>query len=114
MAGARSVTFFPRFTTLVGTTSFATTPLDVSRLSSVQLQVWRGEVANGGGFAAYVEESLDAETWSQVGGAALGYDPGNGQTKFLNYCFQLRWFRVRIALTGSNPMATCWAEGMLR
>lgn len=114
MASGRSVTFFPRFTTLVGQASFATTPLDVTSFSNVQIQVWRGEIVNGGAFAAYVEESLDAENWSQVGGTAAGYDPGTGLIKSLNYCFQLRWFRVRIALTGSSPMATCWAEGLLR
>ena len=109
-----SIAFLPRFTTLVGATSFATTPIDASKLNSLQLQIWRGEVRGGGSFTAYVEESLDAENWSQGPSAPVGFDPGPGLTKFVNYCFQLRWFRVRIDLAGTDPMVTCWAEGLLR
>ncbi len=110
-----SIAFLPRFTTLIGTTDFATAPIDVSNLNSVQLQIWRGALRGTTPmFAAYVEESLDAENWSQGPSASVGYDPGPGQAKFINYCFQLRWFRVRIHLTGTDPMVTCWAEGLLR
>ena len=57
-----SIAFLPRFTTLVGVASFSTIPIDVTNLSSVQLQVWRGDLAGTAPtFTVYVEESLDAE-----------------------------------------------------
>lgn len=110
-----SIAFLPRFTTLVGATSFATMPIEASKLNSLRLQVWRGDlVGSGATFAVYIEESLDGEIWSQGPSAPTGYDPGAGQAKFFDYCFQLRWFRVRVDLGGTDPMVTCWAEGLIR
>jgi hypothetical protein len=112
----RTVTFMPRFTTLVGASSFSTTPLDVSTLESAKLQVWRGSMigADIPRFAVYPEESHDGESWTQATGTPAGFDPGDGGTQFINYCFQLRWFRLRFELTGTDPMVTCWAEGSLQ
>lgn len=110
------VAFFPRFTTLVGATSFTTTPIDVSRLDSARLQLWRGDLrGTAPTFALYLEESLDAENWVQGPGSSAAFDvSAAGQPKFLTYCFQLRWFRLRIELGGGSPMVSCWVEGLLR
>jgi hypothetical protein len=111
------VTFLPRFTTLVGATSYTTSPMDATSRQSVQLQVWRGEIASGGAdgtFSVFVEESLDAENWTQGPSAPVGYDPGDGEAQFFDYCFRLKWFRLRVELGGTDPIVTCWAEGFLR
>ena len=114
-----ALVFLPRFTTLVGASTFATAPLDVSRQGGAQFQVWRGpiRVASGSGsLTLYVEESLDA----QAGSWALGPSTPQGipilenQNHFLSYSFRLRWFRLRLALAGTDPMVSCWAEGLLR
>ncbi len=109
------IAMLPRFTTLVGATSFTTTPMDVFGLDSVQLQAWRGAMrGTDPTFAVYFEESLDAENWTQGPSTPMAFDPGEGEAQFFNYCFQLRWFRVRVELGGTDPMVTCWVEGVLR
>lgn len=114
--GARgTIAFLPRFTTLIGATSFTTMPIDATRLGSVQLQVWRGDLlGTTPTFAVYIEESQDGEVWTQGPSVPAGYDPGAGEAQFFSYCFQLRWFRLRVDLGGTAPRVTCWAEGILR
>ncbi len=115
-----AIVFLPRFTTLVGATSFLTAPLDVSRFGSIQLQLWRGPLrGTTPTFQAYLEESLDADTWVLGPATPTGYDPavddpGLLRPKLFSYGFRLRWFRIRIVLGGTNPIVTCWAEGLLR
>jgi hypothetical protein len=112
------VVFLPRFTTLVGATNFFTAPLDASRLGGVQFQVWRGPIRSTGGqpsLQLLLEESLDADTWAMGGGSSPAAIPIlEGSAHFFSYSFRLRWFRLRLTLTGTNPMVTCWAEGLLR
>jgi hypothetical protein len=116
--GAESaIVLLPRFTTLIGEGEFTTLPLDVSRFGSAQFQVALAGARVLGenppfSVLLYLEESLDAEDWS------LG--PSEAQPhalvgrKLFSYAFRLRWFRLRLAVTGSGPMVTCWAEGVLR
>jgi hypothetical protein len=110
-----SITFLRRFTTLAGAASFSTSPLDVSQLDGVRLQVYRADLLGSGDltFTVFIEESLDGENWTQGPDAPVGYDPGAGLAQFFSYCFQLRWFRLRVVLTGTDPMVTCWAEGVV-
>ena len=115
------VVFLPRFTTLVGDTSFATAPLDVSRQGGVQFQVWRGPIRTSSGsgtLGILLQESFDGQTWSVPGGGGpTAGSPtliGEAGPAFFSYTFRLRWFRVVFDLNGTNPMVTCWAEGLLR
>jgi hypothetical protein len=118
-----TIVFLARPTTLVGAISFVTMPLDTSRYGSVQMQLWRGPIRGGGTFLCYFEESLDTLTWALGPSTPVGYDPADAATggdptfaspQLFSYAFRLRWFRLRIALTGSAPIVTCWAEGSLR
>jgi hypothetical protein len=109
--------FLPRFTTLVGETEFTTAPLDVSGQAGTQFQVWRGPIRNTGGtpaFSLYIEESLDAASWALGPSTPQGFPIAENATVFFAYSFRLRWFRLRVAVSGTNPMVSCWAEGILR
>jgi hypothetical protein len=113
-----SLVFLPRFTTLAGATEFTTAPLDVSGQAGTQFQVWRGpiRVSSGGAgtFTLYIEESLDAQSWALGPSTPQGFLIAENATVFFAYSFRLRWFRLRVALGGTNPIGTCWAEGILR
>ncbi len=115
-----AIVFLPRFSTLVGASSFTTQPLDVSRFASAQFQLWRGPLrGTDPTFLCYLEESLDADHWVLGPSTPTGYDPGTDdptltRPKLFSYAFRLRWFRVRVELGGTDPVATCWAEGLLR
>ena len=115
MARAQPVLFLPKFSTLAGAASFTSVPLDVSALESIQIVAWRGALrGTDPTFQVILEESMDAEVWTAGAVAATGYDPGADTTKQLRYCFELRWFRVRVELGGTDPMVTCWVEGLMR
>ena len=115
-----AIVFLPRFTTLIGASSFKTQPLDVSQFGSAQFQVWRGPLrGTDPTFLIYLEESLDGNNWVLGPSTPQGYDPGTDdptlqRPKLFSYAFRLRWFRVRVELGGTDPVATCWAEGLLR
>lgn len=119
-----AIVFLPRFTTLAGASSFTTLPLDVSRFASAQFQLWRGPIRGNPPqashpFLAYLEESLDAENWVLGPSTPTGFDPADDdltltRPKLFSYGFRLRWFRIRIELSSTNPIVTCWAEGLLR
>jgi hypothetical protein len=115
-----AIVFLPRFTTLVGASSFTSLPLDTSRFGAAQFQLWRGPLrGTNPTFLAYLEESLDAEHWVLGPSTPTGYDPATDdptlvRPKLFSYGFRLRWFRIRVELGGLNPVVTCWAEGLLR
>jgi hypothetical protein len=115
------VVFVPRFTTLVGDKTFFTVPMDVSRQGGVQFQIWRGPVRTSSGtgsLSVVLQESLDAHTWSQPGN--VGPTAGSptllleNAPHYFSYTFRLRWFRMGLVLSGTDPIVTCWAEGLLR
>ena len=112
-AGARqAVALLPRFTTLMGASTFTGEPLDVSGHTALTLQVWRSALQGvTTGFALYLDESLDADDWTPLNGTAI--DPGTATTKVLEVCLRLRWLRLRVELTGDTQV-TCWAEGTLQ
>lgn len=125
-----AIVFLPRPTTLAGAATFTSTPLDVSRWGSMQIQVWRGPIRGGGSYLAYLEESADTEVWTLGPSAPEGFDPADGETggdpsfarpQFFSYAFRLRWFRLRVVLAAAGgatapqgPVVTTWAEGFLR
>jgi hypothetical protein len=114
-----SIVFLPRFTTLVGATVFTTLPLDVSRYSGAQFQVWRGTPRTASStptfkFLLSLEESLDTETWVLGPATPTPIEVDASNDKFFSYSFRLRWFRLNIEIQGDDPIVTCWAEGLLR
>lgn len=109
--------FLQRFTTLVGAAEFTTAPVDVSGQGGTQFQVWRGPIRTSSGAGTldlYLEESLDAQAWALGPSTPAAIPLASGATQFVSYSFRLRWFRLRFSLGGSNPMVSCWAEGILR
>ena len=113
-----SIVFLPRYTTLVANLTthfeFTTLPLDVSRYSGAQFQIWRSPMSDGT-FKFFMEESLDAQKWVLGATAPEGHELASDDTKFCSYSFRLRWFRLRIRLEGTGTsIVTCWAEGLLR
>src|SRR5215475_13512600 len=112
-----SFVILPRFTTLVGAATFTTLPMDVSAYGGAQFQIWRGPIRVTAGtpmFQLYLEESLDTQTWVLGPTTPTAYTLNEFELKFFSYDFRLRWFRIRIVITGTNPIVTCWAEGLLR
>lgn len=112
-----SIVFLPRFTTLVGETEFTVPPLDVSQFSGAQFQVWRGpmRLASGvGTFKVYFEESLDTLTWVLGPNTPSPFTILEDEVRLFSYSFRLRWFRLRVEVTGTDPIVTTWAEGLLR
>jgi hypothetical protein len=109
-----SIVFLPRFTTLVGTASFATAPVDCSSFTGAQFQVWRGDAVGGDeeAFQLYLEESLDGISWVLGPSTPAAITIPANDPRFFSYSFRLRWFRLRVALDAT--MVTCWAEGLLR
>lgn len=114
-----SFVILPRFTTLVGATTFTTLPMDVSSYGGAQFQIWRGPIRTKSGtpapsFTVYLEESLDTEEWVLGPETSQPFVVGQVDRKFFAYDFRLRWFRLKVLLAGDEPIVTCWAEGLLR
>lgn len=112
-----SIVFLPRFTTLAGATTFLTAPIDVSQFAGAQFQVWRGDIrlkTGTGTFSVTFEESLDTETWVVGPSTPQPYVVPAHDVRMFSYSFRLRWFRLKIEVTGADPVVTCWAEGLLR
>lgn len=118
-----SIVFLPRFSTLIGgptgPATFTTLPLDVSQFGGAQFQVWRSDVRVTSEtpeptFVVYLEESLDSEHWSISTLVPRPVQIPKNSPVLFSYSFRLRWFRLRIEIDGTNPIVTCWAEGLLR
>ena len=118
-----TIVLLARPTTFVGAATWCTMPLDVSGFGSIQFQLWRGPIRGTGTFKVYFEESLDALAWALGPATPVGYDPADSSTggdptfdnpQLFAYAFRLRWFRLRVVTTGSAPIVTCFAEGLLR
>jgi hypothetical protein len=105
------LSLLPRFTTLVGQSSFTTAPVDVCGKETISLQAWRGSIEGGGTFGLFLEQSIDAEHWSPFNATAI--DPGTDTVKSIEVCPMFRWFRARVETTG-NAQVTCWLEGGMK
>lgn len=102
----------PRFTTLIGGSSFTSEPIAVSGKESLSLQVWRGPlIGSTPEIEFFFDQSLDGEHWTPI--SETGFDPGTDVVKTLDFCVDLKWFRVRVE-TSSDTQVTCWAEGIAK
>jgi hypothetical protein len=60
-----------------------------------------------------LEESTDQQSWSTCTGTTANYDPGSGTEGQQTATLKKRWFRIKVTLGGTGPVATCWALGFL-
>jgi hypothetical protein len=108
----------PRFTSLSGARSFATTPVEVSQFSTGTITVWRGDLQGASStYKFYLEFSTDAINWTEfllAGPGQAWVDPGAFDAETWPFGITYRWMRGRIALTGSSGVeVTSWAAGLL-
>lgn len=104
----------PRYSTLVGTTSFTTVGMEVSDYSKAIVNVWRGDLTGTSpGFGITFQESTDQQTWSTCTGTTAGADPGLDTETQYQATLTKRWFRIKIDLSGTDPAVSCWAIGFL-
>jgi hypothetical protein len=103
----------PRFTTLAGAQAFYSLAIDITAYQQLDLTLWRGPLlGTSPTFAAFVYESLDREHWFEASGLQ-GVDPGTATETAYVWVLTRRWLHFRVELTGTSPVATCWAAGFL-
>ena len=123
MAGKlQPLVLLPRFTTLMGSHSYSTVPLDVTPFSEAVVTVWRGLLGPAGGTAGLsfvFEESSDQDTWVMCSGTNVASDPGAEAQYVARATLKRRWLRLAVLLTGNSPterrnvQVTSWAVGNL-
>ena len=108
------VEMVPRYSTYCGATDFLTIAMDVSRYSAGQLTAWRGPaVGTTPTFGITCQESSDGVTWATCADSTADTDPGANTEVALAPTFSRRFFRIKITLGGTSPVATCWISGFL-
>lgn len=106
----------PRYSCYSGATVFTTIPIDVSAYDSIILSAWRGDLV-GTAFKLTVQESTDQSTatsWTTVSGISADSDPGEETEAKYTGTLTKRWLRLKLELTGTTPVVTCWALGFLQ
>jgi len=105
----------PRYTTYAGQSTFVTLGMDVTDYQSAILNLWRGKLVCSTPTIAFTcEESSDQVNWTTCAGTNVnGVDPGVEGELQATATLTKRWFRLRIVLGGTDPIATCWAVGFL-
>jgi hypothetical protein len=103
----------PRYATFAGDGTFTTIAMEVTEYTGALVNVWRGKLLGTTPTVSFVfEESTDQVSWTDCtgGGAA---DPGEGLEAQYTPTLRKRWFRIKVTLTGTDPVVTCWAVGFL-
>lgn len=115
MAGNQvPLVLIPRYTTYAGqNTDFTTIGMDVTDYVKATVSFWRG-VLLGTTPAILItfEESMDQLYWSTCLGGPFT-DPGQAVEGQFVPVISKRWFRIKITLTGTAPVVTCWCIGFL-
>lgn len=108
-----TVVLLPRYTSFLGAGEFTTAPLHCDRFSGGRLTVWRGPMGGGTTYGLSVEESQDAETWVDaiVSPHSSPVDPGAGDSLTFDIQMSLKWLRVKVELTGTDPAVSTWLTG---
>lgn len=103
----------PRYSTYCGASVFTTIAMDVTEYQKAILNCWRGKLSGSSPtFAIAFEESTDQVSWTTCTNGTGG-DPGEETEVQYTPDLKKRWFRVKVTLGGTNPVATCWAVGFL-
>jgi len=109
------VVLFQRFTSLLGAGSFEGFAFDVRAYEGARINMWRGPLVGSGSptFSFFFQESTDRNTWVACEGTSAGEDPGADTESQVTFALSKRWFRAYVALAGTQPGVTCWAQGFL-
>lgn len=112
MAGRHvNVVLVPRFTSYVGTWNFLAAPIPVSAYEAVQVTFWHGPLL---GTLPVISigcaESNDGETWQDATGGTWAVGQAVVEQTF-RANLTMAWMRFNVALQGTSPSVTCWAEG---
>lgn len=107
----------PRFSTYSGASQyFSTIALDVTEFQNAIVNVWRGPMVFSGGTPAFkvtFQESTDQDSWSTCGNTTADTSVAEDTETQFTPELKKRWFRMRVLLEGTNPVATAWAVGFL-
>ncbi|NUN52309.1 MAG: hypothetical protein HUU06_05920 [Planctomycetaceae bacterium] len=100
----------PRYTPLVGTTPFTSSPLDVRAFAQVLLTGWKGAGigATPADLEFVVQQSPDLEVW--LDGTPFSPASANAEvtrTESLSYA----WMRLKATVSGADPAITAWMTG---
>jgi hypothetical protein len=104
----------PRYSCYSGADTFMTIAMDVSAYSKATLNVWRSAtVGTSPTFQLTFEESTDQVYWSTCTSSPTpaSNEPAVDTETQYTVTLAKRWFRVKIALGGTNPVSTCWCVG---
>jgi len=106
----------PRHSTYAGATDFTTIAMEVTDYEQAIVNLWRGPLlGTAPTFAATLQESTDQQNWSDCSGTnTSAYDPGSGTEGQMTATLKKRWFRIKVTLAGTSPVASCWALGFLQ
>lgn len=114
MAGVLTpVVMLPRYTCYSGAGSFTTIAMDVTSYVTATLSAWRSALVPAAGsptFALAFEESTDQVSWVACTVSPSQPDPTSTETQY-TVTLKRRWFRVKVTLGGTDPVATCWCVG---
>lgn len=113
MAGMQTpVVMVPRYSCYSGADDFMTIAMDVTAYSKATLNIWRSPlVGTTPTFAFLFQESTDQVTWSACAISPSGTDPGADSETQYEVTLTKRWFRLKLTLGGTDPVATCWCVG---
>jgi hypothetical protein len=105
----------PRYTSYAGAaTDFITIGMDVTDYEKAIVSFWRAPlVGTAPAIVINFEESMDQLNWTTCTGGPYT-DPTAGVEGQFNPIITKRWFRVKITLGGTGPVATCWCIGFLQ
>lgn len=103
----------PRYSSYCGAHDFTTIAMDVTEYQSAIVNVWRSEMSGTSPtFSITFEESTDQDNWTTCNNGTGG-DPGQNTEQQYTPDLKKRWFRAKVTLTGTQPVASLWGVGFL-
>jgi len=104
----------PRYSSFNGGSTFTTIAMEVTNYSKAIINVWRGKLLGTSPTIGFTfEESTDQLNWTTCANTSANADPGEESEAQYEPTLNKRWFRIRVALGGTSPAASCWAIGFL-
>jgi len=106
-----TIVFYPKYTSLVSGTYFSD-PYDVTGYKQVDTEVLLvGAVGTSPVVTALLQESSDLITWTDISTATT---LTAGTVSVLSKTSPARYIRLRIIVSGTNPVGTLWAKAVAR